>query len=57
MNRYTVHAQRSLHSPIVSFVVEASTWESAGKKAEQAWPIVTSVEPAENYDYGTEYHH
>lgn len=43
MFRYEVHAQKSLGSKLVSFVVEASSWESAGRKAEKAWPIVTGV--------------
>lgn len=43
MNRYQVHAQKSIDSPLVRFVVEASSWESAGTKAEKAWPIVTGV--------------
>lgn len=43
MNRYEVHVQKSLDAPVVRIVVEASSWESAGRKAEVANPIVTGV--------------
>lgn len=43
MNRYIVKIQKSFESPIHTIVVEASSWESAGRKAERANPIVTSV--------------
>jgi hypothetical protein len=47
MNRYEVHAQDSLDDPIVNFFVEASSRESAARKAERVYPIVTSVEIVE----------
>lgn len=43
MNRYKVNVQKSIYSPIRTIFVEASSWVSAGNKAERANPIVTSV--------------
>jgi hypothetical protein len=51
MNRYAVKVQKSLNSPIRTIVVEASSWESAGAKAERANPIVTSVRRADCVDF------
>lgn len=41
MNRYAVNVSRA--GRIVTIVVEASSWESAGRKAEVANRVVTSV--------------
>ena len=43
MNRYKVRVQKSLDHPIDTIWVEASSRQSAGRKAEAANPIVTAV--------------
>lgn len=47
MNRYKVNVQKSYDHPIRTIVVEASSWVSAGNKAERANPIVTNVRRAD----------
>lgn len=42
MNRYTVRYHKS-YGPIQTIIVEASSWESAGRKTERAGRTVTSV--------------
>lgn len=43
MNRYEIHVQKSPDHPINTIYVEASSRESAGRKAEAANPLVTAV--------------
>lgn len=43
MNRYTVKLSQGLGFPLKTIVVEASSWESAGRKAERNGRVVTSV--------------
>lgn len=51
MNRYLVTVQKSLDDRLRTIVVEASSWASAGRKAERANPIVVEVRNARCRDY------
>lgn len=42
MNRYKVNFHKS-YGPIQTIIVEASSWENAGYKAERNFRVVTSV--------------
>ena len=50
MNRYNVNYHKS-YGPIQTIVVEASSWESAGRKAERNDRVVTSVSNVECQNY------
>lgn len=43
MNRYTVNLSQGLGQPLKTIVVEASSWESAGTKAERNGRVVVGV--------------
>lgn len=43
MNRYQINISQLLGFPLKTIVVEASSWESAGRKAERNFRVATSV--------------